>query len=152
MDQEIRTATEEEALLCSRETCSRENPFVMAVMKSGAFIGHIPWSLSCVCSLFDKAFLHVACFQNALVMSWRHSLLSTWLLLPSTPPKSSHNCHVSFQQPQSSLFPWPLSFGQPERQTLVLLLLPAPMVGLKKCSSVDISLQSPRYLPKQGMR
>ena len=38
--QEIWTATEGETLLCSRETHSREDPFDVAVMKSGEIVGH----------------------------------------------------------------------------------------------------------------
>ena len=47
--QEIWTATEGETLLCSRETRSREDPFAVAMMKSGKIVGHVPRSLSCVC-------------------------------------------------------------------------------------------------------
>ena len=38
--QEIWTATEEETLLCSRETRSREDPYAVAMMKSGEIVGH----------------------------------------------------------------------------------------------------------------
>ena len=50
--QEIWTATEGETLICSRKTRSREDPFAVAVVKSGEDVGHVPQSLSCVCSLF----------------------------------------------------------------------------------------------------
>lgn len=59
--QEIWAATEGETLLCSRETRSREDPFAVAVMKSGEIVGHVPRSLSCVCSLFLRRGGSMAC-------------------------------------------------------------------------------------------
>ena len=43
---------EGESLLCKREAGSREDPFAVAIVKSGEIVGHIPRSISCVCSLF----------------------------------------------------------------------------------------------------
>ena len=40
-----------EILDCTRETNNREDPFAAAVKKSGETIGHVPRTISCVCSL-----------------------------------------------------------------------------------------------------
>ena len=61
MYQEIWTATEGETRICSRETRSREDPFAVAVVKSGEVVGHVPRSLSCVCSLFLRRGGSMAC-------------------------------------------------------------------------------------------
>ena len=59
--QEIRTAMEGETLLCNRETRSREDPFAVAVMKSGEIVGHVPRYLSCVCCMFLRRGGLMAC-------------------------------------------------------------------------------------------
>ena len=40
-----------EILDCARETSNREDPFAVAVKKSGETISHVPRTISCVCSL-----------------------------------------------------------------------------------------------------
>ena len=59
--QEIWTTTEGETLLCNKETRSREDPFAVAVMKSREIVGHVPRSLSCVCSMFLQRGGSMAC-------------------------------------------------------------------------------------------
>ena len=61
VDQEIWTATEGEILLYNRETRSREDPFAVTVMKSGEIVGHVPRSLSCVCRMFLRRGVSMAC-------------------------------------------------------------------------------------------
>ena len=40
-------ATEGESLSCKREEGSREDPFAVAIVKSGEIVGHVPRSISC---------------------------------------------------------------------------------------------------------
>ena len=49
---EIWIAAEGEMLICSREMRNREGPLAVAVLRNGYVVGHIPWSMSHVCSLF----------------------------------------------------------------------------------------------------
>ena len=42
----------DEILSCVREIGNREDPFAVAVMKDSNIVGHLPRSISCICSLF----------------------------------------------------------------------------------------------------
>ena len=48
MDRQCRRRT----AICQRENGNPADPFAVAVVKNGVTVGHIPWKISSVCSLF----------------------------------------------------------------------------------------------------
>ena len=61
---EIWTATEGETLRCRRETGNGHDPFAVAVMKHDTIVGHIPRTISAVCSLFLRRHGSITCQVN----------------------------------------------------------------------------------------
>ena len=51
---DIWEASVREELLCQRENGNHADPFAVAIVKSGVTVGHIPWKISSVCSLFTS--------------------------------------------------------------------------------------------------
>ena len=41
-----------EVISCERELGNREDPFAVAVKKNSTIVGHLPRTISCLCSLF----------------------------------------------------------------------------------------------------
>ena len=51
---EVLTPVIEEILICSRESANLHDPFAVKILKSEMIIGHLPRSISSVCSLFFR--------------------------------------------------------------------------------------------------
>ena len=51
---DIWTAVIGERRNCEREFGNRHDPFAVAIMKDGQVIGHVPRTISCVCTLFIR--------------------------------------------------------------------------------------------------
>ena len=50
-----------EHLDCARESGNSQDPFAVAVQKAGETIGHVPWTIFCICSLFLRQHGVISC-------------------------------------------------------------------------------------------
>ena len=58
---EVWSAVVGETLACHRETRNLIDPYAVAVMRSGEVIGHVPRSISTLCSLFIERGGNITC-------------------------------------------------------------------------------------------